>query len=157
MLADNQGEVYAVVLPVGHWMFSSTRVSLMVPSIAAVSILGWLPQSAQYIFLKNEEGTLHLSLLLALLNLSLHSCSCFPPPFHRPPLVSHSPSLGVNYNGVWLINHAGNQGFAVVSTTYLGHLDDISTGVSPVQVPCHPVHSDAPRHLQIWNLNRKEN
>lgn len=34
------GCVYKQVLPVGHWMFSSTRVSLMVPSIAAVSILG---------------------------------------------------------------------------------------------------------------------
>lgn len=42
--------------PVGHWMFSWTRVCLRVPSMAAVSILGWFPQSAQYMVLKGNTG-----------------------------------------------------------------------------------------------------
>lgn len=71
---------------------------------------------------------------------------------HITPPTNHLPSLGVNYNCMRLINHAWDQGFAVASSTYLGHLDHISTRVSPVQVPCHPVHSDAPGHFQIRNL-----
>lgn len=67
---------------------------------------------------------------------------------------TRSPSLGVHYNGIRLIDHAGDESFAVASSTYLGHLDDVSTRVSPVQVPCHPVHSDATGHLQIRDLNR---
>lgn len=65
----------------------------------------------------------------------------------------YSPSLGVDHNGVRLINHARDEGFAVTSSTYLGHLNDVSTGVSPVQVPCDPVHSNSTWHLQIWDLN----
>lgn len=38
-------------------MFSWTRVCLRVPSMAAVSILGWLPQSAQYMVLKGKKST----------------------------------------------------------------------------------------------------
>lgn len=43
-----------LVRPVGHWMFSWTRVCLRVPSMAAVSIFGWLPQSVQYMVLRYE-------------------------------------------------------------------------------------------------------
>lgn len=42
--------------PVGHWMLSCTSVSRSVPSIAAVSILGWFPQSDQYMVLEKEKG-----------------------------------------------------------------------------------------------------
>ena len=35
----------------------------------------------------------------------------------------------------------------------LGHLNDVSTGVGPVQISCHPVHSNPTRHLQIRDLN----
>lgn len=42
--------------PVGHWMLSCTSVSRSVPSIAAVSILGWFPQSDQYMVLGREKA-----------------------------------------------------------------------------------------------------
>lgn len=40
--------------PVGHCRFSCTSVCLRVPSMAAVSILGWFPQSAQYMVLSYQ-------------------------------------------------------------------------------------------------------
>lgn len=56
-------------------MFSSTSVSLMVPSIAAVSILGWFPQSAQYILLMRErKNPIHHCCYHIKLNLYFRSC-----------------------------------------------------------------------------------
>lgn len=115
----------------------------MVPSIAAVSILGWFPQSAQYIRLMNRAESL-----------SLHRC------YHKwiyfAPPQSRSPSLRVDHDCVRLVNHAGDESFPVMRPADMGHLDDVSTGVGPVQVSCHPVHSDPTRHLQIRNLNTKK-
>lgn len=68
---------------------------------------------------------------------------------------SGSPSLRIHHDGVRLIDHAGDEGFAMASSTQLRHLDDVSARVGPVQVPRHPVHGDAAGHLQIGNLVRK--
>lgn len=111
----------------------------MVPSIAAVSILGWFPQSAQYIRLMSRVG---------LVPLDRKRIYLAP----RSP-QSRSPSLRVDHDGVGLVNHAGDEGLAVMRPADLSHLDHVSTGVGPVQVSCHPVHSDPARHLQIRNLN----
>lgn len=110
----------------------------MVPSIAAVSILGWFPQSAQYILLINgaEDHCFH------------HRCLYFALCFLQP----HSPSLRVDHDCVRLVNHAGDESLSVMCSADLGNLDDVSAGIGPVQVSCHPVHSDPARHLQIRNL-----
>lgn len=136
----NRRPIPGCVLPVGHWMFSSTTVSLMVPSIAAVSILGWFPQSAQYILLMNraEDHCFH--------HCYLYWAPCFLP--------AHSPSLWVDHDGVRLVDHAGDERLSVMFSAELGHLDDVSTGIGPVQVSCHPVHCDPTRHLQIRNLKK---
>lgn len=66
-----------------------------------------------------------------------------------------SPSLWIHHDGVRFIDHARDEGFAMASSAQLRHLDDVSARVGPVQVSCHPVHSDATGHLQIGNLARK--
>lgn len=93
-------------LPVGHWMSSSTSVSLIVPSIAAVSILGWFPQSAQYILLMREWGNICLITAVTAMK-SLVQVMGFS-------AQNHSPSLRVDYNGIRLINHARDESFPVV-------------------------------------------
>lgn len=84
-----------------------------------------------------------------------YSCSWFcgvTSPF-RQSLHTHSPSLGVDDNGIRLVDHAGDQSFAVMSSAQLRHLDDISARVGPVQVSCDPVDSNTSGHLQIRDLN----
>lgn len=65
--------------------------------------------------------------------------------------VSLLPSLWINYNGVRLVNHARDEGLAMLAW-HLSHFDDISTRVGPVQVTSHPIHCYTTRHLQLFDL-----
>ena len=76
----------------------------------------------------------------------------FPAAAVRHPVSPDcSPSLGVHHDGVGLVDHARDQGLAVLPV-HLGHLDHIPAGVSPVDVPGDPVHSDPSRHLEPRDL-----
>lgn len=114
--------------------------------MAAVSIFGWFPQSAQYMVLKG--------------NAELHdeqrqeASSAEPRLSSALLLVVVLPSLWIHHDGVRLVYHARDQGLAVLAG-YLGHLDDIPARVGPVQVPSHPVHGDSSRHLQLFDLDKE--
>lgn len=90
-------------LPVGHWMFSWTSVCLRVPSMAAVSILGWLPQSAQYmVLIKNPE--------------SEHICAKYKTTEKEIlKRMIHLPSLWIHYNGIRLVYHAVDEGLGMLA------------------------------------------
>lgn len=100
--------------------------------------MGWFPQSAQYILLRNgaEDHCFH------------HRHPDFALCFLQP----HSPSLRVDHDCVRLVDHAGDESLSVMRSADLGNLDDVSARIGPVQVSRHPVHSDPARHLQIRNL-----
>lgn len=67
------------------------------------------------------------------------------------PQQAVSPSVWIYYDGVGLVDHSRDEGLAVLAG-HLSHFDNVSTGVSPVQVTSHPIHSYATRHLQLLKL-----
>lgn len=123
-------------------MFLWTRVCLRVPSIAAVSILGWFPQSAQYMVLKGKTELEHTT--------RKHNRA------YMTQRAQHSflPSLWIQCDGVGLVNHARDEGLAMLAG-HLSHFNNISTRVGPVQVSSHPVHRYTPRHLQLFDLDMR--
>ena len=67
-------------------------------------------------------------------------------------LRSVIPSLGVHHDGVGLIDHARDEGLAVLAGD-LGHLDHVPTRVGPVEVAGHPVYCNTPWHFQVCDLD----
>lgn len=129
-------------------MFSWTRVCLSVPSMAAVSILGWFPQSAQYMVLRQSK---HFFLKLDNNLQKSQDRNHLLYMLHNRHLL---PSLWIHHNGVRLVYHARDECLAVLAG-HLSHFDDIPTRISPVKVSGHPVHGDTPRHLQLHDLRRR--
>lgn len=107
--------------------------------MAAVSILGWFPQSAQYMVLKGKNSTI--------INEDIYGN-------FAKPQQAVSPALWIYYNGVGLVYHSRDEGLAVLAG-HLSHFNNVSTRVGPVQVTSHPVHSYATRHLQFLNLDTR--
>ncbi len=143
--------------PVGHWMFSWTRVCLRVPSMAAVSILGWFPQSAQYMVLKGNtelEHTITKHTTAEKKNMTEIIYFIWLLLWRHRQRAQHSllPSLWIHYDGIRLVYHARYEGLAMLAW-HLSHFDYISTRVGPVQVTSHPVHRYTTRHLQLFDLD----